>query len=159
MDSSISRRLAEVRKKIAELDKVITADEKAFSRALQESVRLRTEEEALLEVRDIVIRLYNRIVTATPVDTGRAAASWQFDVQTEPEGSRPEGDYASRINAIVAETTDEILAAPMGKWFIANHLDYIEALAAGWSKQAPAGMVSLALQEFTRELQKRTVAL
>ena len=149
----ISRRLAEVQRKIGQLENVVTNDVGRFNKALAEIVRLKTEEEALLIVKKVVIDAYARIVDRTPVDTGRARASWQFGINTEPQGKVPEGDYRSQISGIVAETVSEIEAAPAAVWFIANNLDYIEALEAGWSKQAPAGMVSLTLREITRQLE------
>ena len=39
-------------------------------------------------------------------------------------------------------------------WTIANNLPYVEALENGHSKQAPAGMVKLALLDVTTELQR-----
>lgn len=149
----IERRLAEVRAKIKQLDSIITADVNKFNAAIQEFARLKTEEEALLIVRKVVIDAYSRIVDRTPVDTGRARASWQFGFNTEPGGKVPEGDYKAMIAGIVAENVAKIEAAPAAVWYIANHLDYIEALEAGWSKQAPAGMVSLTLRELARQLE------
>ena len=149
----ISRRLAEVQRKIGQLENVVTNDVGRFNKALAEIVRLKTEEEALLIVKKVVIDAYARIVDRTPVDTGRARASWQFGINTEPQGKVPEGDYRSQIAGIVAENVSEIEAAPTAVWFIANNLDYIEALEAGWSKQAPAGMVSLTLREIARQLE------
>ena len=149
----ISRRLAEVQRKIGQLENVVTNDVGRFNKALAEIVRLKTEEEALLIVKKVVIDAYASIVDRTPVDTGRARASWQFGINTEPQGKVPEGDYRSQISGIVAETVSEIEAAPAAVWFIANNLGYIEALEAGWSKQAPAGMVSLTLREITRQLE------
>lgn len=155
--ASLEQRIAEVRRKIAQLDKTLTSDAKQFGEALTDIVRLKTEEEALLLVRKAVIDLLVRIRENTPIDTGRAQASWQFGIGVEPEGKVPEGDYKDKVAKIAAKTVEEIASAPAGEWFIANHLDYIEALEAGWSKQQPAGMVALALREFTREMQKRVV--
>lgn len=151
--SGIERRLAEVQARIKQLDNVVTADVNRFNAAIQEIARLKAEEEALLIVRKIVIDAYARIVDRTPIDTGRARASWQFGVNAEPDGKVPDGDYKAKIAGIVAENVAQIAEASPGKWFIANHLDYIEALEAGWSKQAPAGMVGLTLRELARQLE------
>lgn len=151
----IESRIEKVRKRIAALDKITTRDAKKFTRAINEIVALKTEEEALLIVKKVIFDMYSRIVDRTPVDTGRAAASWQVGIESEPSGKEPEGNYRDKIPAIVAENIEKLYVAPAGIWFISNHLEYIEALEAGWSKQAPAGMVSLTLKELSRQLEAR----
>lgn len=150
---SIEQRRKAIQSRIAALNHQHYRDVDKFNAAIQEIARLKTEEEALLIVQKVVIDVYARIVDRTPVDTGRARASWQFGVNTEPEGKVAEGDYRAKIAGIVAENIAQIADAPAAVWFISNHLDYIEALEAGWSKQAPAGMVGLTLRELTRQLE------
>ena len=150
---SIEQRRKAIQSRIEALNHRQYRDVEKFNTALQEIVRLKTEEEALLIVQKVVADVYARIIDRTPVDTGRARASWQFGVGVEPKGEVPEGDYKVQLSAIIAENLDKIEAAPAAVWFIANHLDYIEALEAGWSQQAPAGMVGLTIRELTRQLQ------
>ena len=153
-------RIQEIRRRIKELDSVMTDDVNKFEKILQEQVRLTIEGEALL----IVSEVFVRIVMRTPVDTGRARASWQFAVGTAPSGVAPDKEYPelkdkeiseTQVRAAVASALEEISVAPASVWFISNNLEYIEALEAGWSKkQAPAGMVSLTLREMTRQLEQ-----
>lgn len=148
----VEQRLAEIRRRVARLDEQISEDAGAFGRAIEEIVRLKTEEEALLIVKKCVIDFFTQVVTRTPVDTGRARVSWQFGVDAEPEGEEPEGDYRTKLAAHIAAASAKISASKAAVWWIANHLEYIEYLEAGWSDQAPAGMVALSLAELTRHL-------
>lgn len=150
---SVSQRLEAVRARIRRLDAEMTDSAEAFGRALHEIVRLKTEEEALLIVKKCVIDFFAQVVTKTPVDTGRARVSWQFGINAEPAGAEPAGNFREAMNAHIAETMAQIEASPAAVWWIANHLAYIEALEAGWSRQAPAGMVALSLAELTRHLE------
>lgn len=98
-------------------------------------------------VRKVATDLLRSVVLKTPVDTGRARASW--------------GVGLNRVNADVSVTvTDKsgqktILAglAPINQWkpddaiVIASRLPYIKYLEYGWSRQAPAGMVRLSIIE------------
>lgn len=157
-------RIQEIRRRIKELDSVMTDDVNKFEKILQEQVRLTIEGEALLIVKKVISEVFVRIVMRTPVDTGRARASWQFGVGTSPSGVAPDKEYPelkdkeiseTQVRAAVASALEGISVAPASVWFISNNLEYIEALEAGWSKeQAPAGMVSLTLREMTRQLEQ-----
>ena len=154
-------RIQEIRRRIKELDSVMTDDVNKFEKILQEQVRLTIEGEALLIVKKVISEVFIRIVMRTPVDTGRARASWQFGVGTAPSGVAPDKEYPELKDKEISESQvraavlEEISAAPASVWFISNNLEYIEALEAGWSKkQAPAGMVSLTLREMTRQLEQ-----
>jgi len=123
-----------------------------FQSVVEETVKLMIEGEALSIVRSIVIQAYGRIVERTPVDTGRARASWQFSTGHIDTSVQPEGEYKDKLEAIKAEIEARIARAEPGIWYISNHLEYIEALEAGWSRQAPGGMVALTLQELKHRL-------
>lgn len=148
--SIIDARLAAVQKKIRAANNAMYKNSSAFSAALNNLVALKTEEEALLIVKKAVIEAYSRVVLRTPVKTGRARASWQFDIWREPSGVVPEGEYGSDVmQKAVNKAVVAILNAPAAVWYIANHLDYIERLESGYSQQAPRGMVALTLAELT----------
>lgn len=68
-------RIQEIRRRIKELDSVMTDDVNKFEKILQEQVRLTIEGEALLIVKKVISKVFIRIVMRTPVDTGRARAS------------------------------------------------------------------------------------
>lgn len=163
-DELWDRKLSAVRARIAKLENLHTRSVEKWERTIDELVRLKTEEEALLIFKAIVINAFSRIVSRTPVDTGRARASWQFGVGVEPKGVAPEGEHPEMkvqgrraIRSAIAEELEKIEAAPAGVlWYIANHLEYIEALEAGSSKQtAPYGMLGLTLNELRNELRRK----
>jgi hypothetical protein len=84
-----------------------------------------------------------RLKQRTPVDTGRARASWtigvgQLDPSVAPEA--PQGKVATAEPRIPAITVGQT-------YFHANSLPYARRLEYGYSKQAPGGMVRLTAAE------------
>ena len=109
-------------------------------------------------VRETVIGLGERIVERTPVGNpelwasppppeyrgGRARANWQYGFGAAPQGDLPDIDPSGKVS------TNRIAAGALGSpaagiHYIANNLPYAEALENGYSTQAPAGMVGLAV--------------
>lgn len=99
----------------------------------------------------VALDLLTRIVLKTPVDTGRARGNWQVELggagsstttRLEPGqvGVGGEATIAAGIAAIGA-------AKPYGKITIYNNVNYIRYLEDGSSRQAPQGMVKLAVAE------------
>ena len=93
----------------------------------------------------IVLDLWASITRRTPVDTGRARANWFVS----------EGQPTSQVDLHPGAKTGSIPEPPAPdvsnlkgdqSVFIVNNLPYIEALENGHSKQAPNGMVRLAIQ-------------
>ena len=97
-------RIQEIRRRIKELDSVMTDDVNKFEKILQEQVRLTIEGEALLIVKKVISEVFVRIVMRTPVDTGRARASWQFAVGTAPSGVAPDKEYPELKDKEISET-------------------------------------------------------
>lgn len=100
--------------------------------------------------------LFRDIVKRTPVDTGRARANWMMT-----EGAPATGTIGEFRKEHVAKSRKKdkkavLYSAPVppprsgfsGRQpiFIVNNLPYIEALENGHSKQAPFGMVELAIE-------------
>jgi len=96
--------------------------------------------------------LLRRIVMKTPVDFGRARASWNVGVNRVDTSVMPEGTELSPAQA--AQTAfDRATAAlatseSLDTVFITNNLDYIVRLEEGHSKiQAPQGMLRVSIAE------------
>lgn len=89
----------------------------------------------------IAFDLYGRIIAKTPVDTGRARASW-----TIASGS-PDRTVAAQGGLPAPQIPLGLLVKPGETIWIANNLPYITALEDGHSKQAPSGMVALSIEE------------
>lgn len=94
-------------------------------------------------IRQTVVLTAQGLVQRTPVDTGRARANWilgvgNIDLTTSNRTDKGGGSTVSRVAAEVASARGRV-------FYITNALPYIQRLEDGWSKQAPAGMVSVTL--------------
>lgn len=106
-----------------------------------------------LVVKRTVFQLHRRITELTPVRTGRARASWGISYGSVPNdpgeppsiGKVPISKQRSRVNP-------GDFAGAYGVWWIYNNLPYIQRLEEGYSRQAPAGMVAVALAEVEAEI-------
>jgi hypothetical protein len=111
-------------------------------------------------VRKVVIDIGTRIVMRSPVGDGtlwknpppkgyiggRFRANWQYGEAVRPKGTRPDID---RSGAVSLRRIAKIAPQASGKvHYITNNLPYAMRLETGWSKQAPGGMVGLAVKEF-----------
>ena len=90
--------------------------------------------------------MLQKIVVATPVDTGQARGNWRVNVgsvdtnTTETTDRGGQGTISKGIATIQA-------GGGLGKVvYISNSLRYIERLNDGWSMQAPANFVGLTFQ-------------
>jgi hypothetical protein len=91
------------------------------------------------------------VVNATPVDTGQAVSSWKTGFNYVPRGTRnlapgSKGSSASAArSAVLALELPRLDGRKTGYTvYIVNTTDYISALNAGRSKQAPAGFLDRA---------------
>lgn len=97
--------------------------------------------------RKLTIDAWGKLVKRSPVDTGRARASWAISV-SEPYAGPPllPGEYpmptAPDVSAIDGTTAI----------FITSNLPYMEALEEGHSGQAPNGMVRITIAEIAAEI-------
>lgn len=116
-------------------------------------------------IRKTAFDLQAKIIKRTPRDTGRAAGSWGISEDVPSNAVLPEGTYRSPETAsnqlTVVSTTD--------KWqtlWIFNNLPYIQTLEfglypgigpktiAGFSTQAPSGMVRVSITEQRAQIEK-----
>ena len=113
-----------------------------FSRKLEISVNL--------VIKKLAIQLFELIVLKTPVDTGRARASWNLSNANIDIGVAPPGDY-SLEDALNKVSEKSVVGMARTIW-ITNSLPYILALEHGHSQQAPTGMVALSVEEIESHL-------
>ena len=77
---------------------------------------------------------------------GQFRANWQLGVGSLPGGSIVQPDPSgSTVRARIEAAIPEDAAGRV--FYLANNLPYAQRLEDGWSRQAPLGMVSLALVE------------
>lgn len=107
-------------------------------------------------VRKVLFDLWRMVAEGTPVDTGRARASWMLDTDWSA-WQLPEGDYREAIEANIGAVISKLPESDL--YCLFNNLEYIEALEEGHSQQAPSGFVGLALAAFTDKLREAAKAL
>lgn len=98
-----------------------------------------------LVVKKLAIELFKLIVLKTPVDTGRARASWNLSAGIIDTSVEPSGEYEK--GQALAKARLSNLPGNFRVIWITNSLPYIIALEHGHSTQAPAGMVGLSVEE------------
>lgn len=91
----------------------------------------------------IAFDLFGRIIAKTPVDTGRARASWTIAGGEANRTVAPDGQHAYPAPTVPLN----LMIRPGEAIWISNNLPYITALEDGHSRQAPGGMVALSIQE------------
>lgn len=96
--------------------------------------------------RGTALSLFGRIVTRTPVDTGRLRLNWQSSIN-RPATNIVEGQTNSDATIGTAKIGDSI--------FIVNNLPYAQRIENGWSMQAPSGMVAVTVAEFKQIVSKQ----
>jgi len=97
--------------------------------------------------RKLTLDAWGKLTKRTPVDTGRARASWQISVSEPYSGPPPmPGAYPAPSEPGVSgiDGTTSI--------FITSVLAYMEALENGHSGQAPNGMVRITVAEIAAEI-------
>lgn len=113
----------------------------------------RAGDKADLLVRKVAMDLGGQMIEKSPVDTGRFKNNWQTSLGGLNKSTSAGAD-ASASQAVGA------LHAAVGAWnpgqtiFISNSLPYAQRLEMGWSKQAPAGIVRLTVQNYAEAVRK-----
>ena len=105
-------------------------------------------------VREICLNLLTDIVYKTPVDTGRARANWFTSIASPSnETIEFEGGGAAAQGLSIGRAMNDLSKATGNVFWISNNLPYIYRLEyEGWSKQAPRGMVRIAIDNMKRDL-------
>lgn len=122
-----------------------------FSRRMEELGR-RIDRNVPRFMRRLALAVDQAVVTATPVDTGRARSNWRASVNAPltgevdtygPGGAATAGAIAQARSAVQAvDSSRDVI-------YISNNLPYIGRLNDGSSAQAPAGFVQQGVQAAT----------
>ncbi|MFY0682614.1 MAG: HK97 gp10 family phage protein [Thalassovita sp.] len=118
----------------------------SFAKQVQDFVD-KTEAKMDLAVRKIALELFSRVILRSPVDKGRFRANWQVAVGSIPSGILELEDKSGTATVSKADAASAGLKAG-DVIYLVNNLPYAQLLEDGSSKQAPAGMVGLSVQEF-----------
>jgi hypothetical protein len=113
----------------------------------------KAEKDADAAISKICLDLLSDIVLNTPVDTGRARANWFTSIGI-PSSTTVEHEGAqSAAGVAIGRASANIASAPRNIFWISNNLPYIYRLEfEQWSKQAPSGMVRLAINRAERKM-------
>lgn len=98
----------------------------------------------------VAFDLFGRIIRKTPVDTGRARASWTISAGQPDRSVQPDGQQTYPA----PQPVGALAVQPGQAIYITNNLPYVGELERGHSKQAPAGMVALSIEEVNVAMSK-----
>lgn len=118
----------------------------------------RAGDKAELVVRRAALDIGGQLVDRSPVDTGRFKNNWQTGIGGIDKSTSAAADLAGA-------GAQARLAAQVSAWkpgqsiFVSNSLVYAYRLETGWSKQAPAGIVRLTVQNFEQAVAKAAKGL
>ena len=127
----------------------------------------KTERKLTQVGRKVALELFSRVIFKTPVDEGRARSNWQVSIGSPANGTVEINDKNGR--ATMAKATAASAGFDAGDTiFLTNNLPYIMKLEEGgypdgpktvngFSRQAPAGMVALTVQEFAQVVKQISV--
>lgn len=104
-------------------------------------------------VRQVALSVDATVVSATPVDTGRARSNWQVEIGNPAKGTveafvpGAEGDTGGQNTQMALALGSATIATYKSgeSIHLTNNLPYIGALNDGRSAQAPAGFVQTAV--------------
>lgn len=112
---------------------------------------------------EMVVKIDQGIIIASPVDTGRSRSNWIMSLN-HPTDALPtgedEGDSASPIGPEMALSQGRNTLnsrKPGDTIYLQNNTSYIEKLNNGSSAQAPANFVQKAIMEGINSLKNRKV--
>lgn len=118
------------------------ADGNTFARRLGE-IASTIEKNANTAVQKAAFAIEARLVTSTPVDTGRARSNWLASLRyprTDTVEPTSVADTITRARAVI-----ELRRQHGGAIYLSNNVPYIGSLNAGSSAQAPAAFVEKAV--------------
>lgn len=97
-------------------------------------------------LRDVMLLACDNLINSTPVDTGHASSNWILSTGSPHrgvEGSRENVTTAAQAAGIAALQDYDMVRD--GKIFLTNHVFYLHFLNQGWSQQAVANFIYLAM--------------
>lgn len=110
-----------------------------------------TEARFQLIVRALAFEVHDRVIDRTPVDSGRARASWNLSINAPVTTVAPEPKKRSRRAALESARSVRAQLPSFDAFrdtvWITNAVPYILRLEHGSSKQAPVGMVAVTIAE------------
>lgn len=104
-------------------------------------------------VRKTALDIFDRVIHRTPVDTGRARGNWACAIDGYSASATGKLDKGGTTT--IGNVSKVVGSARAGQViYLTNTMPYIMPLENGSSKQAPNGMVTVTLTEFTIAIKK-----
>lgn len=97
------------------------------------------------------LQITEKVITRTPVDTGRARGNWNASIDSADE-SVNQGATQSTAQGKATSTAGGLSLGDT--FYLTNGLPYISKLEYGSSGQAPNGIVRLTVDEFNAALRE-----
>jgi len=101
-------------------------------------------------VRKVGFDLTRQVIKRTPVDTGRARGNWQVSENLHSVVLSSKNKTGAKTLRAAKSVLNEIKAG--GFFYIQNNVEYILDLEYGSSKQAPQGMMRIAVRLYSQFL-------
>lgn len=131
----------------------------SFNLALHRFGHVTVPDELAKAGRKIALSVLRGVIWKTPVRTGRARSNWSVTLD-KPSGAEINGGgfdspaVGGQAETVIASLTLAKGESVIRRWnpedvvlWIENNVPYIESLENGHSRQAPAGMLKLTLNE------------
>lgn len=96
-------------------------------------------------VKTVALAINNKVILATPVDTGRARGSWFASINSPYSGQLPEGQHGMGGQRIAGNAALINRMSGEQDIYITNNVRYMQFLNAGSSRQAPANFIAKAI--------------
>jgi hypothetical protein len=127
----------------------------------------KTERKMTQVGRKVALEIFQRVIYKTPVDSGRARANWQVTIGAPATGTVELSDKDGSATMSLATAASAGFKAG-DTIYLTSNLPYIRKLeeggypdgpktVGGFSRQAPAGMVALTVQEFAQVVNQISV--
>ncbi|RZL39229.1 MAG: HK97 gp10 family phage protein [Rubrivivax sp.] len=100
--------------------------------------------------RKVMLDVFNNVLARSPVDLGTFRSNWVAGLGAPVKTTTESTDQSNGAREAVKAATFGI----GGVIYFTNSLPYAIRLENGWSKQAPAGMVKLALADADRAVKR-----
>lgn len=114
-------------------------------------------EKAQLTQEEIVVstlfEINKGVISATPVDTGRARGGWVASIGSPSTGGSTDTTGAKTISS----ANNKAKKAPGNVYYLTNGVEYIEYLEYGRSQQAPQGMARVTVKDVMSKLRLSNV--
>lgn len=118
----------------------------------------RAGDKAEMVVRKTALELQSQMIERSPVDTGRFKGNWQCGIGSMNADTNAAPDKSGQ--GALGRTAAVLQGWKPGQTIVlSNSLPYAKRLELGWSKQAPAGVVRLTVQNYSAALANAVAGL